>query len=388
MNDRALRNIVLGLGGRTEGVPRESGFDITVASEVMAILCLATSLSDLKQRLGRIVIGRRRDKTPVTAADVKAHGAMAALLKDAMNPNLVQTLEHVPAFIHGGPFANIAHGTSSVIATRAALKLADTVLVEAGFASDLGAEKFFDIVSRQAGLDPAAVVLVTTVRSLKYQGGAARDALAVEDLGALARGIPNLEAHLDNLAGFGLPVVVAVNRFHTDTRAELDAVLQVPAARGVAAGISEVFTQGGEGGLELADRLIEILGGERRHFEPRYPLEMPLAEKIDTLARTVYGADGVDFTEGADRQLAALQDEGYGALPVCVAKTPLSLSDDPAVKGRPSGFRISVREVRLAAGAGFIVAISGRVMTMPGLPRSPAAERIDIDDDGEITGLF
>jgi formate--tetrahydrofolate ligase len=388
MNDRALRDIVLGLGGRTEGVPRESGFDITVSSEVMAILCLATTLDDLKARLGRIVVGQRVDGTRVTAADLKAHGAMAALLKDAMNPNLVQTLEHVPAFVHGGPFANIAHGTNSVVATRAALKLADIVLVEAGFASDLGAEKFFDIVSRQAGLDPAAVVLVTTVRSLKYQGGVARDALGREDLAALEAGLPNLEAHLDILAGFGLPIVVSVNRFGTDTPAELDLVVQAAVRRGARAAVSDVFARGGEGGLELADALAAALDEPRRHHAPRYPLDMPLADKIDVIARTVYGADGVDFVEGADRELAALQAAGFGNLPVCMAKTQMSLSDDATRKGRPTGFRIAVREVRLAAGAGFVVAISGRIMTMPGLPKSPAAERIDIDDDGEITGLF
>lgn len=388
MNDRALRHVVLGLGGKADGVPRESGFDITVSSEVMAILCLATTLDDLKQRLGRIVVGQRRDGAPVTAADLKAHGAMAALLKDAMNPNLVQTLEHVPAFVHGGPFANIAHGTSSVVATRAALKLADIVVVEAGFASDLGAEKFFDIVSRQAGLDPAAVVLVTTVRSLKFQGGAAREALGVEDKAALVAGLPNLEAHLDNLAAFGLPVVVSINRFGTDTDTELALVAQAAADRGVPTVVSDVFARGGEGGLDLADRVVDALSGEPRHFVPRYPMDAPLTAKIETLARTVYGADGVDFVEGVGREIAALEAAGHGTLPVCMAKTPLSLSDDPARKGRPTGFRIAVREVRLSAGAGFVVAICGQIMTMPGLPKVPAAERIDIDDDGEITGLF
>jgi len=388
MNDRALRHIVLGLGGKADGVPRESGFDITVASEVMAILCLSSSMDDLKDRLSRVVVGTTPAGQRVTAADLKASGAMAALLKTALNPNLVQTLEHVPAFVHGGPFANIAHGTSSVVATRAALKLADIVVTEAGFASDLGAEKFFDIVSRQAGLDPAAVVLVTTVRSLKVQGGAARDTLATEDLQALEAGLPNLDAHLDILAGFGLPVVVAINRFGTDTEAELAMVREAARRKGVAAEMCDVFARGGEGGLELANRVVEALSGERRHFVPRYPLELPLAEKIDIIARTVYGADGVDFVDGSARALAALDAAGCGRFPVCIAKTQMSLSDDPTLRGRPSGFRVTIREIRCSSGAGFVVAISGPVMTMPGLPKVPAAEQIDVDDNGEITGLF
>ncbi|WP_245588003.1 formate--tetrahydrofolate ligase [Aminiphilus circumscriptus] len=387
MNERALRNIVLGLGGKANGIPRESGFDITVSSEVMAILCLARDLTDLKERLGRIVVGYSRSGTPVTAADLKAAGAMAALLKQALNPNLVQTIEHVPAFVHGGPFANIAHGTNSLAATKMALKLAEYAVVEAGFASDLGGEKFMDIACRYGGFHPSAVVLVTTVRALKLHGGVAKEALREENLPALERGIENLEAHLDNLNQFGVPVVVALNRFITDTDAELALVRRTAEGRGARIALSEVWEKGGEGGLELAREVLAAIDrGET--YRPLYDSELPLREKILRVATSVYGADGVDFTPGAAKTLEELETRGYGTLPVCMAKTQMSLSDDAELKGRPRGFRVTVREVRLSAGAGFVVPICGAIMTMPGLPKRPAAENIDIDAEGNITGLF
>ncbi|WP_300522868.1 formate--tetrahydrofolate ligase [Aminiphilus sp.] len=387
MNERALRNIVLGLGGKANGVPRESGFDITVSSEVMAILCLARDLTDLKERLGRIVVGYSRSGTPVTAADLKAAGAMAALLKQALNPNLVQTIEHVPAFVHGGPFANIAHGTNSLAATKMALKLAEYAVVEAGFASDLGGEKFMDIACRYGGFHPSAVVLVTTVRALKLHGGVPKDVLREENLPALERGIENLEAHLDNLNQFGVPVVVALNRFITDTDAELALVRRAAEGRGARIALSEVWEKGGEGGLELAREVLAAIDrGET--YRPLYDSELPLREKILRVATSVYGADGVDFTPGAAKTLEELETRGYGTLPVCMAKTQMSLSDDAELKGRPRGFRVTVREVRLSAGAGFVVPICGAIMTMPGLPKRPAAENIDIDAEGNITGLF
>jgi formate--tetrahydrofolate ligase len=387
MNERALRNIVLGLGGKANGIPRESGFDITVSSEVMAILCLARDLTDLKERLGRIVVGYSRSGTPVTAADLKAAGAMAALLKQALNPNLVQTIEHVPAFVHGGPFANIAHGTNSLAATKMALKLAEYAVVEAGFASDLGGEKFMDIACRYGGFHPSAVVLVTTVRALKLHGGVPKDVLREENLPALERGIENLEAHLDNLNQFGVPVVVALNRFITDTDAELALVRRAAEGRGARIALSEVWEKGGEGGLELAREVLAAIDrGET--YRPLYDSELPLREKILRVATSVYGADGVDFTPGAAKTLEELETRGYGTLPVCMAKTQMSLSDDAELKGRPRGFRVTVREVRLSAGAGFVVPICGAIMTMPGLPKRPAAENIDIDAEGNITGLF
>ncbi len=388
MNERALRNIVCGLGGKTDGVARETGFDITASSEVMAILALSRDLPDLKERLGRIVVGAAPDGSEVRAADLHASGAMSVLLKDALLPNLVQTVEHGPGFVHAGPFANIAHGASSVVATRAALRLADIVVTEAGFASDLGAEKFFDIVSRQAGFSPSAVVLVTTVRSLKWQGGAGKDDLAKENLAALERGLPNLQAHLDILARFGVPVVVAVNRFASDTPAELERVAAAARDRGVAVAHSDVFARGGEGGLELADRVVEALAGPVPALRPLYPLDARLRDKVETIATQVYGADGVDWDAQAAKDIEALQARGHGGLPVCMAKTQMSLSDQPDVRGRPKGFRIRVREARVSAGAGFVVAVCGPMMLMPGLPRRPAAERIDIDGDGVIQGLF
>lgn len=388
MNDRALRQCVIGLGGKGDGVPRESGFDITASSEVMAILALARDLGDLKARIGRIVVGRTVDGKDVTAADLGAAGAMTALLREALMPNLVQTVEHVPAFVHAGPFANIAHGASSVVATRAALGLADLVVTEAGFASDLGAEKFFDIVCRVGGFAPSAVVLVTTIRSLKWQGGAAREALATEDLGALERGLPNLEAHLDNLAQFGVPVLVALNRFPTDTEAEQRTVFACLEARGVPGAVSDVFEQGGAGGEDLARRLLAILPKDPPPLRPRYPLEMGLAGKIEEVARTVYGADGVDLDDRAARDVRDLEERGHGRLPICMAKTQLSLSDRPELRGRPRGFRIRVREVRVSAGAGFVVPICGPMMLMPGLPGQPAALQVDLASDGRITGLF
>jgi len=386
MNERALRNIVLGLGGKANGIPRESGFDITVSSEVMAILCLARDLTDLKERLGRIVVGYSRSGTPVTAADLKAAGAMAALLKQALNPNLVQTIEHVPAFVHGGPFANIAHGTNSLAATKMALKLAEYAVVEAGFASDLGGEKFMDIACRYGGFHPS-VVTRTTVRALKLHGGVPKDVLREENLPALERGIENLEAHLDNLNQFGVPVVVALNRFITDTDAELALVRRTAEGRGARIALSEVWEKGGEGGLELAREVLAAIDrGET--YRPLYDSELPLREKILRVATSVYGADGVDFTPGAAKTLEELETRGYGTLPVCMAKTQMSLSDDAELKGRPRGFRVTVREVRLSAGAGFVVPICGAIMTMPGLPKRPAAENIDIDAEGNITGLF
>lgn len=387
MNERALRNIVLGLGGKANGVPRESGFDITVSSEVMAILCLACDLTDLKERLGRIVVGYSRSGNPVTAADLKASGAMAALLKQALNPNLVQTIEHVPAFVHGGPFANIAHGTNSLAATKMALKLAEYAVVEAGFASDLGGEKFMDIACRYGGFHPSAVVLVTTVRALKLHGGMPKETLREENLPALEKGIENLEAHLDNLNQFGVPVVVALNRFITDTDAELALVRRAAEGRDARIALSEVWEKGGEGGLELAREVLAAIDrGET--YRPLYDLDLPLREKILRIATSVYGADGVDFAPGAAKTLEELETRGYGSLPVCMAKTQMSLSDDAELKGRPRGFRVTVREVRLSAGAGFVVPICGAIMTMPGLPKRPAAENIDIDAEGNITGLF
>ncbi|MCI8360946.1 MAG: formate--tetrahydrofolate ligase [Clostridiales bacterium] len=390
MNDRALRNIVCGLGGKVNGVPREDGFIITVASEVMAILCLAADLHDLKQRLGGILCAYTYDGRPVYARDVKADGAMAVLLKDAVKPNLVQTLEGTPVIMHGGPFANIAHGCNSVRATKLALKLADYCITEAGFGSDLGAEKFLDIKCRMAGLTPAAVVLVATVRALKYNGGVPKAQLAGENVEALEKGIVNLKAHIKNMEKYGLPVVVAINRFHTDTEAELAVVDRCCKECGVEYALSEVFAKGGAGGEDLARKVVEVVdrtAGQTR-FAPLYPDALSLREKIETVAREIYGADGVDFTPAACKGLEEAEELGAGGFPVCIAKTQYSLSDDPALLGRPTGFRITVREIRLSAGAGFVVALAGSIMTMPGLPKVPAANAIGLDGDGRITGLF
>jgi len=387
MNERALRNIVIGLGGKANGVPRESGFDITVASEVMAILCLSKDIADLKERLSNIVVGYNTNGDMVKVKDLKAQGAMAALLKEAINPNLVQTIEHVPAFVHGGPFANIAHGTNSIVATKMALKLRDYAVVEAGFASDLGAEKFFDIVCRLAGLSPSAVVLVTTVRALKHHGGVPKEALSQENLQALASGLENLEAHLDILSNFGLPVVIALNKFSSDTEKEINLVRKAAEKRGARIALSEVWEKGGEGGLELAREVLAATE-ENRTYKPLYDLDLPLKKKIETIATKIYGADGVEYTPQALSTLKNLEEKGFGKLPVCMAKTQLSISDDPKMLGRPKNYKINVREVRISAGAGFVVAICGSIMTMPGLPKKPAAEFIDIDDDGNITGLF
>ena len=388
MNDRALRDIVIGLGGTAHGVPRETGFDITVASEVMAIFCLADGLEDLKARLGRIVVAYTYDGKPVTAHDIKAEGAMTALLRDAINPNLVQTIEGVPAFVHGGPFANIAHGTNTLTATRMALKLSDYVVTEAGFASDLGAEKFMDIVSRFAGFNPHAVVIVTTVRALKLHGGVVKDQLKSENIEALKKGIPNLEAHIQNMKQFGVPVVVALNRFVDDTDAELKLVQDAAHNLGARISLAEVWAKGGDGALDLADQVLDMIENEKNDYHPLYDLKMPLRDKIRTVATKVYGADNVVYEEKAAKTLKELEEMGYGELPVCMAKTQMSLSDDASVKGRPKDFKVTVREVRLSAGAGFIVAICGAIMTMPGLPKVPAAEKIDVDSEGRIVGLF
>ncbi len=388
MNDRQLRFIVDGLGGRTNGVPREDGFDITVASEIMAILCLSSDISDLKEKLASITVGYTYDDRPVTVRDLKVQGAAAAILKDALKPNLVQTLEHTPAFVHGGPFANIAHGCNSIMATRIALKLADYVVTEAGFAADLGAEKFVDIKCRKAGLRPSAAVVVATVRALKYHGGVAKDELNGENLFALEKGLPNLLRHVENVTkNYGLPCVVAVNRFPTDTEAELTMVKEKCASLGVNAVVSEVWGRGGEGGLDLAAEIIKLAEG-RNDFHFVYEDDLSLKEKIEAVASKIYRADGVDFTAAAARQMASIEKDGYGRLPVCIAKTQYSFSDDPKLLGAPEDFRITVREVKLCSGAGFVVVKTGDIMTMPGLPKVPAAEKIDVDENGKITGLF
>ena len=388
MNDRQLRQVTDGLGGRLNGVPREDGFDITVASEIMAILCLADGLEDLKRKLASIVVGYTREEQPVTAGQLKAQGAMAALLKDALKPNLVQTLEHTPALVHGGPFANIAHGCNSIAATRLALKLGDYVVTEAGFGADLGAEKFLDIKCRKAGLKPGAVVIVATVRALKHHGGAAKDALASEDLEDLEKGLPNLLKHIENITvKFGLPAVVAINRFPTDTEAELELVRRKCVELGVNVALSEVWAKGGEGGLELAEEVLRLTE-KPGSFRMMYTDEQPLREKIEAVVREIYGGDGVDILPAAARELEKLEKLGYGRLPVCMAKTQYSLSDNPALTGWPKGFRVTVKNVRLSAGAGFVVVLTGDIMTMPGLPRVPAAEAIDVDASGRITGLF
>lgn len=387
MNDRALRQIVIGLGGRSDGVPRESGFVITVASEVMAILCLASGIEDLKRRLGAIVIGYRVDGSPVTSHDLGAAGAMAALLKDAIKPNLVQTLEHTPAFIHGGPFANIAHGTNSILATRLALELRDYAVVETGFGSELGAEKFMDIVAPASGLWPAAAVLVTTVRALKLQGGAEPRDLKVENLDRLACGLSNLDRHIDNVLAYGLQPVVAVNTFPSDTAAECALILAHVRARKVAAEQVDAFAAGGEGSIRLAEQVVEATE-QRSQPHSLYSPEISLLEKIETVVRTVYGADGVVVAPSAQRRLDQISAMGLGHLPVCLAKTQYSLTDDPSRLGRPTGFTVTVKEVRLAAGAGFVVVLLGSVMQMPGLPKQPAAERMDLTADGRISGLF
>ena len=387
LNERALRNIVIGLGGTANGVPRESGFDITVASEVMAIFCLASDLMDLKARLGRMVLAYTYDNKPVTVNDIHAAGAMAALLKDAIKPNLAQTLENNPAFIHGGPFANIAHGCNSVQATRLGLKCADYLVTEAGFGADLGAEKFLDIKCRMAGLKPSAVVVVATVRALKMHGGAAKSDLSRENLEALSAGIPNLLKHIENIQKYGLPVVVAINRFVTDTEAELALLARKCEELGASFALAEVWEKGGEGGRLLAQKVVEACE-KPSEFKFMYDEGMSPRDKMNAIAQKIYGADGVDFTPQAEKDLQRIHELGYDNLLVCMAKTQYSLSDDPAKLGRPEHFRISVREVRLSAGAGFLVAITGAIMTMPGLPKKPAALNIDVDSDGKITGLF
>lgn len=388
-NDRALRNIVVGMGGKVNGVVREDHFMITVASEVMAILCLAENIQDLKERFGNILVAYTYDGRPVFARDVKAHGAMAALMKDAIKPNLVQTIEHTPALIHGGPFANIAHGCNSVRATKLALKLADYTITEAGFGADLGAEKFLDIKCRKAGLTPSAVVIVATIRSLKYNGGVAKDKLTEENLDALRAGAVNLEAHIENIAKYGLPVVVALNRFGSDTDAEIDYVMDLCHKLGAEIALSEVFMKGGDGAIDLAEKVVAACE-KPSEFKLLYPDDMSIEDKIRTIAREIYGADDVIFEAGAKKALADILaiDENYARLPVCMAKTQYSLSDDQTKLGRPKNFNITVREIKLSAGAGFIVALTGAIMTMPGLGKSPAAYRIDIDADGNISGLF
>ena len=388
MNDRELRNIVVGLGGKAHGVPRQDGFDITVASEVMAILCLASSLHDLKERLAKIIVAYDYNGNPVTAGQIKAQGAMAALLKDAVKPNLVQTLENVPAIIHGGPFANIAHGCNSVMATQTGLKLADYTITEAGFGADLGAEKFFDIKCRYAGLKPDAAVIVATVRALKMHGGVPKTDLKTPNVEAVKKGLVNLEKHIENVKKFGVPCVVAINIFAQDTAEELEAVREHCAKHGVNVALSDVFAKGGEGGIDLAKEVIALADSGESKFAPIYPLDMSLKGKIETIAKEIYGADGVNYTKEADKALKEFEELGYGNLPICMAKTQYSFSDDPALLGRPSGFKITIRNCRIASGAGFIVVLTGDVMTMPGLPKVPAAEKIDVTDDGVISGLF
>lgn len=388
MNDRVLRNIVVGLGNKMDGMVREDHFVITVASEIMAILCLADDMADLKRRLGRIIVAYNFNGEPVTAADLQAVGSMAALLKDALKPNMIQTLEHTPALVHGGPFANIAHGCNSVRATKMALKMADICVTEAGFGADLGAEKFFDIKCRKAGLKPDAVVLVATIRALKYNGGVAKNALAEENLDALKKGIVNLEKHIENLQKFGVPVVVTLNSFITDTEAETAFVREFCEQRGCAFALSEVWEKGGEGGIALAEAVLDVLENKESHFAPIYPSDMPLKDKIATIAKEIYGAEDVSYAPAAEKELARITELGMGDFPVCMAKTQYSLSDDAKKLGRPEGFTLNVREVYASAGAGFVVAVTGSIMTMPGLPKKPAAFGIDVSDEGVITGLF
>ena len=389
MNDRQLRNIICGLGGKANGVPREDGYDITVASEIMAVLCLATGLMDLKARLARMVVAYTRDDKPVTAHDLHAEGAMTALLKDAIKPNLVQTLEHTPALIHGGPFANIAHGCNSISATDAALRLGDYVVTEAGFGADLGAEKFLDIKCRYAGFHPDAVVIVATVRALKHHGGCAKAELGKENLEALERGLPNLVRHVENITrSFGLPAVVAINKFESDTDAEVELIRRACGEYGVRVALSEVWGKGGQGGVELAQEVLRIIDEGENRFTFAYPDELPLKDKIAAVADKVYGADGVDYSPAAEKELARLTELGYGGLPVCMAKTQYSLSDDAKKLGAPKGFRIKVQKAKVSAGAGFVVVLTGDIMTMPGLPKVPAAEQIDVDENGVISGLF
>lgn len=388
MNDRALRNIVIGMGRKVDGVVREDHFIITVASEIMAILCLANDRKDLKERLSKIVVAYTYKGEPVTAGQLKAAGAMAALLNDAIKPNLIQTLEHTPAIVHGGPFANIAHGCNSVRATKTALKLADFVITEAGFGADLGAEKFMDIKCRMAGLSPQCVVLVATVRALKYNGGVAKEDLGKENLNALKDGIVNLEKHIENIQKYNVPCVVAINRFITDTEEELSFIRDFCKERGCEFALSNVWEKGGEGGVELANQVLRTLDEKESHFKPVYADELGLREKIETVAREIYGADGVTFDSAAAKALSRLEDLGYKNLPVCIAKTQYSLSDQPGLLGRPSGFKLNVRDVYVSAGAGFVVAITGDIMTMPGLSKTPAAFNIDVNDEGKIVGLF
>lgn len=389
MNDRQLRFIVDGLNGKTNGIPREDGFEITVASEVMAILCLSQSIDELKEKLKNIVIGYTWDDKPVTAGQLHAEGAMAALLKDALKPNLVQTLEHTPAFIHGGPFANIAHGSNSLMATKMALKLADYVITEAGFGADLGAEKFFDIKCRAGNLKPSAIVIVTTIRALKNHGGSTRNEWDVENLNTLERGIPNLLKHIENVTGlFGLPTVVAINKFPGDTDAEIELVRKKCSEYGVSTALSEVWEKGGKGGMELAGEVLRIIDNGKNNFRFLYEDEMPIREKIETISQKVYGADGVEFSQQAIKEMEKLTSHGFGKLPVCMAKTQYSLTDDPKKTGKPVGFKINIRNIKVSAGAGFIVALTGDIMTMPGLPAVPAAEKIDVDSTGKISGLF
>lgn len=390
MNDRALRDIVIGMGGKANGIPREDGFQITVASEVMAILCLAADLEDLKKRLGRILIGFNLSGEPVYAADLNVHGAMTALLKDALKPNLVQTLENTPALIHGGPFANIAHGCNSVRATKLALKLGDYCITEAGFGSDLGAEKFFDIKCRFSGLKPDCVVLVATIRALKYNGGVERSKLQEENITALEKGIVNLGVHIENMRKFGVPVVAAINRFHTDTDAEVRVVEDFCASLNVPVSMTEIFAKGGESGKDLALKVIDTIDNRKAvsNFHPIYDAELTIKEKLEVIAKEIYRADGVQFTTAAEKALSEIESLGYSNLPVCVAKTQYSLSDDPAKLGKPEGFKITVRDLRVSAGAGFVVAMTGNILTMPGLPKKPAAMNIDCDGNGNISGLF
>jgi len=388
MNDRALRNVVVGLGAKADGFVREDHFVITVASEIMAILCLADDMNDLKERLGRIIVAYNYAGEPVTAAQLNAVGAMAALLKDALKPNLIQTLEHTGAIVHGGPFANIAHGCNSVRATKTALKLADIVVTEAGFGADLGAEKFLDIKCRMAGLKPDAIVLVATVRALKYNGGVPKDQLKEENLEALARGIVNLEKHIENMQKYDVPVIVTLNSFITDTEAEYQFVKKFCEDRGCEFALSEVWEKGGEGGIALAEKVLYTLENKESHYKPLYPDEAGLKEKIAAVAREIYGADGVSYAPAASKALKKIEDMGFGGLPVCMAKTQYSLSDDQTKLGRPSGFEINVRDAYVSAGAGFVVVLTGAIMTMPGLPKKPAAEGIDVNEDGAITGLF